>query len=447
MKSIKRGERLTILLIILFLVGMVVLVAKIVTEATFYMSHSNNVNIGCVYDRNGEILFDPNATAEEYGADYFLDIGNVIGDDSGQMTNTLVSENIDDLQNYNLLFGAVQNGKSAIYTTLDHDANRSVYDAFGSKNGTAIAYNYKTGEILICVSKPSVNILDYQNVEALETGSLLCKAFYETVPGSTQKVSTLIAAIETIGYDSVIQKNYNCEGTYYNNYSNKIMCHKLSGHGWQSVSQAFQNSCNPWFAQLVQDLPLDGIERVFQKMGYQINKEGNTTMDINGITCFTASTELTDVNDFDTQWGCMGQSKTVISPCQLMIWESAIANGTGKVTQPYLISYKQNLFGTIIDKAKTEYSESIFSADTAQKVREIMRENGDARYSSINYPVGVKSGTAQVKDGKEENSLLVGFCDDNNLSIAFCVVIENYRESDGISTNQIVRTMLNTLSS
>lgn len=447
MKSIKRGERLTILLIILFLVGMVVLVAKIVTEATFYMSHSNNVNIGCVYDRNGEILFDPNATAEEYGADYFLDIGNVIGDDSGQMTNTLVSENIDDLQNYNLLFGAVENGKSAIYTTLDHDANRSVYDAFGSKNGTAIAYNYKTGEILICVSKPSVNILDYQNVETLETGSLLCKAFYETVPGSTQKVSTLIAAIETIGYDAVIQKNYNCEGTYYNNYSNKIMCHKLSGHGWQSVSQAFQNSCNPWFAQLVQDLPLDGIERVFQKMGYQINKEGNTTMDINGITCFTASTELTDVNDFDTQWGCMGQSKTVISPCQLMIWESAIANGTGKVTQPYLISYKQNLFGTIMDKAKTEYSESIFSADTAQKVREIMRENGDARYSSINYPVGVKSGTAQVKDGKEENSLLVGFCDDNNLSIAFCVVIENYRESDGISTNQIVRTMLNTLSS
>lgn len=447
MKSIKRGERLTILLIILFLVGMVVLVAKIVTEATFYMSHSNNVNIGCVYDRNGEILFDPNATAEEYGADYFLDIGNVIGDDSGQMTNTLVSENIDDLQNYHLLFGAVENGKSAIYTTLDHNANRAVYDAFGSKNGTAIAYNYKTGEILVCVSKPSVNILDYQNVETLETGSLLCKAFYETAPGSTQKVSTLVAAIETIGYDAVSQKSYNCEGTYYNNYNNKIMCHKLSGHGWQSVSQAFQNSCNPWFAQLVQDLSLDGIERVFQKMGYQINGEGNATMDINGITCFTASTELTDVNDFDTQWGCMGQSKTVISPCQLMMWESAIANGTGEVTQPYFISYKQNLFGTITDKAKTEYSEPIFSADTAQKVREIMRENGDAKYSSINYPVGVKSGTAQVKDGKEENSLLVGFCDDNRLSIAFCVVIENYQESDGISTNQIVRTMLNALSS
>ena len=35
MKSIKRGERLTILLIVLFLLGMVLLVARIVSQATF----------------------------------------------------------------------------------------------------------------------------------------------------------------------------------------------------------------------------------------------------------------------------------------------------------------------------------------------------------------------------------------------------------------------------
>ncbi len=445
MKSIKRGERLTILLIIAFLIGMVILVARIVTQATFYVSHSNNIHIGSVYDRNGDVLFDPDASAEEYGADYFLDIGNVIGDDSGQMTNTLVSENIEDLQNYNLLFGAVENGKSAIYTTLDHDANRTVYDAFGSKNGTAIAYNYKTGEILICVSKPSVNILDYQNVDELESGSLLCKAFYGTVPGSTQKVSTLAAALETIGYDSVTDKSYDCEGNYYNNYDNKIVCHKASGHGWQNITEAFENSCNPWFAQLVQDLPLSGLINCFEKMGYSVNGSDTADLEIDGISCFTASTELTDVNDFDTQWGCMGQSKTMVSPCQLMMWESAIANGTGKMTMPYLIDYKVNLFGTITDPAKTEYSSSVFSAETAQEIREIMRENGSDRYSSIEYPVGVKSGTAQVKDGASENSLLVGFNDDSDLPIAFCVVIED-RVSGDVSTEQIVRTMLNALS-
>lgn len=90
---------------------------------------------------------------------------------------------------------------------MNHQANRTVYDAFGDKNGTAIAYNYKTGEILVCVSKPNVNILDgYANLDTLENGSLICKAFYSTAPGSTQKVATTIAAIETIGYDALTQK-------------------------------------------------------------------------------------------------------------------------------------------------------------------------------------------------------------------------------------------------
>ena len=39
MKSVKRGEKLIILLLILFFVGMAILVAKVAKESTFYMSH------------------------------------------------------------------------------------------------------------------------------------------------------------------------------------------------------------------------------------------------------------------------------------------------------------------------------------------------------------------------------------------------------------------------
>ena len=131
MKSVKRGEKLIILLLILFFVGMAILVAKVAKESTFYMSHSNDVTLGYVYDANGEVLFDPKASDANYAHDYFLDVGNLIGDDSGQMTNTLVSENLNYLQNYNLIFGAVETGKGAIYSTLNHQANRTVYDAFG----------------------------------------------------------------------------------------------------------------------------------------------------------------------------------------------------------------------------------------------------------------------------------------------------------------------------
>lgn len=445
-QSIRRGERLTILILIVFFLGMGVLVWKVVKESSFYMSHSDDVTLGMVYDRNNQILFDPNASTETYDENYFLDVGNVIGDDSGQMTNTLVSENIEKLQNYSLIFGATPHGKTAIYSTLDHKANQTVYNAFGNKNGTAIAYNYQTGEILVCVSKPSVNILDnYSNISELPDGSLICKAFYETTPGSTQKIATTAAALETFGYDGLMSKTYTCNGIYTTKYNQQIKCHDLNGHGTQNIVQGFENSCNPFFAQLVQDMPLDNIIQTYTRMGIAVNDTKMQKIQFDGLSSFSASTKLTDTSDFDTMWSCMGQSEALASPLQMMLWESAIANASGKVTEPYLIDHTTNVTGSTKYEAKTTYGENnIFSAEVASQIKQIMRQNGQERYSSIGYPVGVKSGTAQVQNGASENSLLVGFNDDPNLPIAFCVVIED-RVSGEISTSDIVSTMLNAL--
>lgn len=444
-QSIRRGERLTIIILVLFFIGMGILVFKIVKESSFYMSYSNDVTLGKVYDRNGQILFDPEASLDTYDASYFVDIGNVIGDDSGQMTNTLVSENIEKLQNYSLIFGATPHGKSAIYSTLDHEANQAVYQAFGNKDGTAIAYNYLTGEILVCVSKPSVNILDnYSNINELPEGSLICKAFYETVPGSTQKIATTAAALETFGYDNLMGITYSCNGTYTTKYNQQIRCHDLSGHGTQNIVQAFENSCNPFFAQLVQDMPLDRIIETYSRMGIAVNDAKMEKIQIDGITAFSASSKLTDTSDFDTMWSCMGQSEALASPCQMMLWESAIATGTGKVTNPYLIDRITSVTGTTTYSAKTSYSDTIFSAEVATELKQIMRQNGEERYASIGYPVGVKSGTAQVDNGASENSLLVGFNDDAELPIAFSIVIED-RISGEVSTTDIASVLLNSL--
>lgn len=443
LKSIKRGEFLTKLLIAIFLGGMCILVFKIVTEASFYMQHSTHVSLGCVYDRNGDVLFDPDADTDSYSYDHFIDVGNLIGDDSGMMTNTLVAENRTLLSNYDPIFGVMENGKSSLYTSLDHDANRTVYNAFGERNGTAIAYNYQTGEILVCVSKPNVNILDFGDVDSLPSGSLICKAFYRTAPGSTQKVSTVAAAIEQMGFSELSKKFYSCEGTYYNNYGNSIVCHSSSGHGTQDIFKAFQNSCNPYFAQLVQDLQLDPLINTYRNMGYSVNGSKAPDLEIDGISVFRGSTELSDVNDFDTQWGCMGQSRTEVSPCQLMMWQSAIANRSNSVTMPYLVTYAQNMFGDKSHTAKTKYEDAGFSAETSAYIREVMLENGRAKYNGrIGYTIGAKSGTAQVRDGAEENNLLVGFVDDPNFPIAFCVVIED-NMSGYLSTEGIVSTMLN----
>jgi cell division protein FtsI/penicillin-binding protein 2 len=348
------------------------------------------------------------------------------------------------------MLGEQQDGNAAIYSTLDHDVNRIVYDAFGSKDGCAVAYNYVTGEIYVCFSKPSINILNnYTDIEELKEGSMLCKVFYATVPGSTQKISTLAAALETMGYERLMQKEYTCMGSYTNLSGQIIKCHKESGHGTQNVTTAFANSCNPFFAQLVEDteLPLSAIEKTYENMGYTVNGNAEVqTLEVNGISAYTASTTLTDETDFDTQWGCMGQGETLVSPLQLMLWESAIANQSGKVTMPYLIDHATTLNGKYTAQAVTSYGSEMFTAETAGYIREIMLENGMNNYSGLlpGTAVGVKSGTAQVENGDKENSLLVGFVDDLDFPIAFCVEIDD-RVSGEVTTSQIASTLLQSL--
>lgn len=450
MKSIRRTQSVITLFLLVFIGGMALLVYKINKEAPFYMMHSDNHQLGKVYDRNGDVLFDAAGTG--YDENHFLDVGNLIGDDKGQMENTLVAQNIDKLNNYSFSEGLVkEGGKAAIYTTLDHAANRAVYNAYMGAKGCTVAYNYKTGELLVCTSLPSIDVTKgYANIGELESGTLISKAMYGTVPGSTQKVSTVISALEIMGPDRLFSKTYNCSGQYMNRSGKPIDCHQSYGHGDQNIQQAVENSCNPFFAQLVEDpdLPLGRLKDMYRKLGYAVNDDKPQYIDIDGIQCEKASTTLTDSYDFNTQWGCIGQGDTLVSPIQLMMWQSAIANGTGKMTMPHLIDHVTDVYGNTTETAKTKESAQLFTPDTAETVKRILLTNGSNHYtgSISGYVLGIKSGTAQVKEGAEENALLVGFVSDERNPIAFCVVLEN-KYSTPVYAEQIVKTLLDSLCS
>lgn len=465
MKSIKRCQLVMTIFLLLFIAGLGILTARIYKDAPFYITHSDNYRLGRVYDRNKDVLFDGTKKIDKPD-NYLIDVGNLIGDDKGQMENTLVAQNIDKLSNYSFNSGINnKDGKAAIYTTLDHTANRAAYDAFMGADGCAVAYNYKTGELLVCTSLPNIDPRSgYGGIENMKSGTLMSKAMYGTVPGSTQKVSTVITAMEILGQEELFAKSYSCSGYYMNGTGGKIDCHNQWGHGTQNIQQAVENSCNPFFAQLVEDgdMPLESINEVYTRLGYKVSNGENKDedeneeedeaqeqeyIDIDGIQCFKASTTLTDTSDFATQWGCIGQGETLVSPVQLMMWQSAIANGTGKMTMPYLIEKVTDVEGNITETADTDYSEQLFSNETAASVKQILLTNGanHYEYSIPGYNVAVKSGTAQVKHGAEENALLVGFVDDKDFPIAFCVVLENKYSTPAVAEN-IVTTMLNSLS-
>lgn len=449
MKSIRRTQHIISIIAFLFIAGMALLVYKLNREASFYMMNSDERSLGNVYDRSGDMLFDGSGKGS-YPDNYFIDVGNLIGDDKGQMSNTLVARNLEKLNNYSFSGGLVDNGgKAAIYTTLDHAANRAVYNAYGYMEGCVTAYNYKTGEILVCTSLPSIDVTKgYADIESFKSGTLISKNLYGTVPGSTQKVSTLISAIEIMGSDRLLSKSFTCTGKYTNKTGDDIDCHNIYGHGTQNIQEALENSCNPFFAQLIEDsdLPLDRLKAQYEKLGYALNGADSGYITIDGIECETASTTLENSYEFKTQWGCIGQGDTLVSPVQLMMWQSAIANGTGKMTMPYLIDHVTDVKGNVTESARSRFSKQLFSENTASSMKQLLLTNGADRYSySIpGYKLAVKSGTAQVDEGNTENSLLTGFVDDPQFPIAFCILLEN-KNSGSLTTEQIAQVLLDNL--
>ena len=449
-RSMRRAGKGTGLLLTAFGAALIYLAYTLVTQSPVYMAKSGKATYGKVFDRTGDVLFDGTQPLTNYQWGQFSDVGNLIGDTSGQMSNTIVSRNIDALANYTFSYGN-NAGTASLTTTLSHSANRAVFNAFGYKNGTAIAYNWQTGEVMVCVSKPCVDIVQgYENVESMPSGSLLCKAFSPIVPGSTQKVSTLLAAYQSAGVDTINALEYNCSGAWTNANGDVIKCHQSYGHGTQNLPTAFANSCNPYFAQLVQSgvVPLSSIISAYTKMGYAVNGEKAASMELNGIVIPAASTVLKDNTQFETQWGALGQGKTLVSPYQLMLWQGAIANGTGNAVKPYLLASKTSPKGHETKLASRADTGEMFTPESAQAVQNVMTQNVREHYGTLSgYTCGVKSGTAQVNDnGKEyENSLLVGFCLDEQCPVAFCIVIEE-RESWDVTTAQIARTLLDAVS-
>lgn len=444
--SMRRAGKGTALLLAAFLAGLIYLAYTLVSESSSYMAKSGKATYGKVVDRTGDVLFDGSQPLSNYAWGQFADVGNLIGDTSGQMSNTIVARNIEYLANYTFTYGN-NAGVASLETTLNHAANKTVFNAFGYKNGTAIAYNWKTGEVLVCVSKPCVDIAQgYDNLASMPNGSLLCKAFYPTVPGSTQKVSTLLAAYQYAGVDTINALEYNCSGQWANAHGDVIKCHQGYGHGTQNLVTAFANSCNPYFAQLVQSgvVPLSAIISSYTKMGYGVNGEKAVNLEMNGIVIPAASTTLTDNTQFETQWGALGQGKSLVSPFQLMLWQGAVANGTGKAVQPYLLNRAVGPRGDETVLASLKMTNEMFTPTAATAVQDVMTQNAREHYGTLGgYTCGVKSGTAQVNDnGRQyENSLLVGFCLDEQCPVAFCIEIEE-RESWDVTTAQIARTLL-----
>ena len=309
-----------------------------------------------------------------------------------------------------------------IRLTLDSRVQKAAEDAIkeqmitlGSSGSfatgaSAVAMDPQTGAILAMVSWPSYDSNHFsQGISAKEWNSLITNPNHpmqnRTIssmypPGSTFKVITGAAALEAHVmtpseqiYDSgkhwVIDKR-NAQGEAF---------------GWIDFYQAMAKSDNVYFYEMGRRLGIDRLAAMYRAFG--LGKK--TGIDLPGETEGNVASEEYKREVFNQDWylgetfdAAIGQSYTLVTPLQMAVVYSAIANG-GYRYRPYLVTRIDNFDGTPLKIYSPEVMGTVpISKTTLETIQAsilgVMKKEGTGGFLFADYPIPIagKSGTAET---------------------------------------------------
>lgn len=204
-------------------------------------------------------------------------------------------------------------------------------------------------------------------------------------------------------------------------------------HGVEPLYKAFQNSCNPVFAQLAYRIGIEKYYSYVRMLGFY-----NTTgidLPAEGKGVFHSSPSSVDMAVLS-----YGESATV-TPIQLIMSYCALING-GDLLVPHVVKSITDSEGNIVDQIDTEVVRTVFSENTCSKVKSLMERvvtDGTGSAGRVpGYKVAGKTSTSTIEVGKDKGAHVLSFscyapCD--NPKIAVLVVLNKPKENSVGSSN------------
>ena len=224
-------------------------------------------------------------------------------------------------------------------------------------------------------------------------------------PGSTFKTITTSIGLEENLVETDTPGDFSCGG--YMTFDNEIIrCSARGGHGSQSLRKALENSCNPAFMQLGKRIGAQRFYKYLEAFGFF----ENTGVDLpsEGSSSFWA---VENVGPTELATMSFGQRFT-ITPLQLVRAVSAIVND-GVLVTPHVVDKIENPTTGTITTIETTETRQVISADTANKVKDMMKdvvEVGGGRYAKVQgYEIGGKTGTSEPRAGHESEGYVASF--------------------------------------
>ena len=335
----------------------------------------------------------------------------------------------DIISNENENYIPAQNG-SNITLTIDYNIQtiaekylkQAVIDNQCNRGGNIIVMDPNTGDILAMASYPDYNLNEpftpnstlQKNWEKLSTTAKstalqnmwknpAVSNTYE--PGSVFKVLVSAIALEENLIETDTPGVFSCIG-YQDIYGTQIGCAKKTGHGYQSLREALEHSCNPAFMQLGAKIGVQTLYKYFEAFGL-FNKTGIATA---GEAVGTFH-KIDKVGPVELATISFGQRFT-ITPLQMITSVSAIAND-GILMQPRIVKSIENTDTGTVTTIEPKEIRQVVSAETAEQVRSMMESvvvEGGGRYGQVSgYNIGGKTGTSEPAPGKEEEGHVASF--------------------------------------
>lgn len=404
MKKVKRRATAALLIAALLVVGLAVYLVRLADDGGAWASYfSGGTPGGTILDRNGVVLYSSDEDGYSFAEDWSTRVScyHLLGDPNGNVRTGALRQFRDRLAGYSFVEGATS-GKT-ISLSVDSTLNVTAYSAFAGRSGAVMLMDYTTGEVLCMVSSPGDDPENPSSEPA--DGTYLNKCLSSSfTPGSVFKLVTLAAAIDNI--PDLFERSLWCEGEMIVDGA-LLTC--TGNHGSQTIEQALANSCNCAFGTLALELGPELMAEYAEKLGM------TASLQLDGMDVLPGSFTKGGAGSVGLAWSGVGQYEDLVCPYAMLRYVSAIANG-GSVYEP-----------TLLGHGSLDRETELLSAETAQRIAEMMNYNVQNAYGSWVFPgldVSAKTGTAEVGDGTS-HAWMTGFLNDPAHPYAFVVILEH----------------------
>ena len=310
-----------------------------------------------------------------------------------------------------------------VQTTIEKYLEQAVEKYECEDGGNVIVMNPQTGDILGMACYPDYDLNSpytpnstlaktYDSLSTEEKNEALYKMWsnksvaesYE--PGSTFKIITSSVALEEGITTPNKEGDFFCSGSQVVEDRTIDCWNKANPHGYQTLTDALENSCNPAFIQLAQRIGASTLYKYYQAFG--LFESTNSGLYGEQTSIFH---DLDEIGPVELATYAFGQ-RFQVTPLQMITAISCVAND-GVLMKPNIIKSITNTdTGAVTETQPTEVRQ-VLSKSTASQVKTMMESvvlNGSGKNVQVSgYSIGGKSGTSEPTEANKDDGYVSSF--------------------------------------